>query len=160
MMPPPPVPDGRGMLFLMAGECALTAFIMAALIVVMCMLARRRMPWGPAAVQVMLLLVLLPGVGGALCLPRLLGAGGAGSMWPVLQGMLLCPLVTVLPLRTLLRVPASVSRTAWGLGAGTWMRVRMLWLPLLGPSLVLSACAGLGMGMLAAMVDAGAGVGT
>ncbi|PYD59581.1 hypothetical protein CFR73_11060 [Novacetimonas maltaceti] len=148
------------MLFLMAGECALTAFAMAALIVVVCMLARRRMPWGPAAVQAMLLLLLLPGVGGALCLPRLSGSAIGAGAWPVLQGMLLCPLVTVLPLRSLLRVPASISRTAWGLGAGTWMRARLLWLPLLGPSLVLSACAGLGMGVLAAMADVGPGVGT
>ena len=159
MMPRASVPDGGAMLLADAAECDMTAFVMAVMVVGAGRVVRRRMPWGPAVVQVLLLLVLLPGVAGALCLPRLAGHGDA-ALWPVLQGVFVCPLVTVLPLRALMRVPASVSRTAWGLGAGTWMRARMLWLPLLGPSLVLSACAGLGMGMLAAMADTGPALGT
>ncbi|MCJ8354785.1 hypothetical protein [Novacetimonas hansenii] len=155
------VRGGGGMMLLPdMAECAMTAFIMAVVVMGACMFMRRRMPWGPAVVQVLLLLVLVPGMAGVLWLPHWGGAAGNVALWPVLQGVFVCPLVTVLPLRALMRVPASVSRTAWGLGAGPWMRARLLWLPLLGPSLVLSACAGLGMGVLAAMVDMGATLGT
>lgn len=145
-------------LILDAAVCALTAFLLMVLIVGTCMMARYRMAWISAGMRGVLLALLLPGVAGAAYLPLFM-PHAEGVVLSMLQGLLLCPLVTLFPLWALERLPANVSRTAWGLGAGPWMQVRMLWLPLLGPALMLSACAGVVTSLMAAMADLGRGMG-
>ncbi|RFP03065.1 hypothetical protein BGC31_15465 [Komagataeibacter xylinus] len=78
----------------------------------------------------LLLCLLLPGLALAVWWPHL--AHGAGVARCIGQGLCLAPAAMWPLLRVLDRIPPGLSRTASGLGADAKMRLRLLWLPLLG----------------------------
>nr|WP_246379457.1 hypothetical protein [Gluconacetobacter johannae] len=106
-----------------------------------------------AACRVLAVSLAIPGCALALLLPRLAGGDG-GVPRAVLQGLCLVPLALLPPLGAVCRLPAGLSRTAEGLGAGRGTRARMLWLPLLGPSGLAALLLAAGGSVLVALVDA------
>ncbi|MEN3167842.1 hypothetical protein [Gluconobacter sp. OJB] len=100
------------------GACALIALLMRVL---------------PASVLRRLgLILLLPGPGLALALASLHSAPG----W--LEGLLIAPAVAFPIGATLLTLPPGTTRAAIGLGADLPTRLRLIWFPLLLPSVFLS----------------------
>jgi hypothetical protein len=85
-----------------------------------------------SAGRVATLVLAIPGGMAAVMLPGLVP--GDPALRAVLQGLCLVPLVLLAPLRALDRLPAGLTRTAVGLGAGPGARMRGLWMPLLGPA--------------------------
>lgn len=83
------------------------------------------------------LALAIPGWMGAVMLSGPWRDGGAGPV--VMQAVCLVPLVLLPLLRALDRLPPGLTRTAAGLGAGRLVRLRGLWLPLLGPSALAAA---------------------
>ncbi len=84
------------------------------------------------------LLLLLPGAAAALLLPGTLCGpfGRVGAlMWRV---ALAAPVILLPPLLAVTRLQRHQARAAAGLGAGRLDRLRWLWLPQLGPSLLAS----------------------
>ncbi|OUI80153.1 hypothetical protein HK22_06930 [Gluconobacter sp. DsW_056] len=100
------------------GACALIALLMRVL---------------PAPVLRRLgLILLLPGPGLALALASLHSAPG----W--LEGLLIAPAAVFPTGATLLTLPPGTTRAAIGLGADLPTRLRLIWFPLLLPSVFLS----------------------
>ena len=86
----------------------------------------------------LLLPLLLPGAVAALLLPSL-PCGLLGRAEPPLWRIALAAPVILLPLLlALTRLQRHQARAAAGLGAGWLDRLRWLWLPQLGPSLLAS----------------------
>ncbi|GAA4475296.1 hypothetical protein [Gluconacetobacter asukensis] len=85
-----------------------------------------------SAAQVCALALAIPGWMGAVALSGPWRDGGAEPV--VTQAVCLVPLVLLPLLRALDRLPPGLARTAAGLGAGRVVRLRGLWLPLLGPA--------------------------
>ncbi|MCE2565239.1 hypothetical protein [Komagataeibacter sp. FNDCF1] len=149
-----PVLTGRpaGLLAL-DGACTGLGLVLACLLVLwMEVMLRGAWPQWCVVLRGLMLACALPGLGLAVWWPTMLrGAGGAGCM---VQGMLLAPAAMWLLLRVLQRIPPGLSRTAGGLGADAWTRLRLLWLPLLGGPLAAGAACCAGMVMLCAMAAA------
>ena len=124
------------------GACTVLGLVLASLLVLWVHAMLRSMWPGQCVVlRGVLLACLLPGLVLAVWLPGIVkGTSVAGC---VMQGVLLAPLAMWPLLGVLRRVPATLSRTASGLGADTQARLRLLWLPLLGGPLagVVACCA-------------------
>lgn len=85
------------------------------------------------------LLLLLPTLGTAFMLPAFHKAIISGSYLPFWQGVLLATAI-VFPIgNAVLRRPSDLTRAAIGLGADTTARLRLIWLPLLLPSILFSS---------------------
>ncbi|MBB2206265.1 hypothetical protein [Gluconacetobacter takamatsuzukensis] len=97
----------------------------------------------------------------ALALPGWMGAVALSGPWredgvePVVtQAVCLVPLVLLPLLRALDRLPPGLARTAAGLGAGRAVRVRGLWVPLLGPAALAAAGLALAGAVMVGVLDA------
>ncbi|GBR69081.1 hypothetical protein [Gluconobacter kanchanaburiensis] len=93
------------------------------------------------------LILLLPGPGLALAL----ASTHYGPRW--LEGVLIAPAVIFPTAATLLTLPPGTTRAAIGLGANLQMRLRLIWLPLLMPSLFLSLALATVFSVACALVD-------
>lgn len=110
----------------------------ATLIFLVCLALRGlRIARALIAARIMASMLLIPSVMVAAS-PSLLPDGMITGA--LLRGACLVPMIVLLPLRALSALPRDMTRTARGLGAGQAARLRMLWLPLLGPA-VLAAMA-------------------
>ncbi|MFW7268689.1 hypothetical protein ACMAUO_12050 [Gluconacetobacter sp. Hr-1-5] len=97
------------------------------------------------------LALAIPGWMGAVMLSGPWRDGGAGPV--AVQAACLVPLVLLPLLRALDRLPPGLARTAAGLGAGRAVRLRGLWLPLLGPAALVAAVLAVAGAVLVGVLD-------
>ncbi|WP_215761425.1 hypothetical protein [Acetobacter sp. P1H12_c] len=122
---------------------ALTGLCLAALVLTATLATRQG-----ARLYTLLLLVLLPATGLALALPFLLHSSTPTLLLSFFQGVLIGPALSLVPLGHLKDAPPTWRRTAQELGATPFLRLRLLWLPLLGRSLAGSLCLAFALSVL------------
>ncbi|MCI1438032.1 MAG: hypothetical protein LKI03_08780 [Acetobacter indonesiensis] len=89
--------------------------------------------------HLLLTLTVLPATILALCLPFIATPFHANRLLlSCMQGVLIGPAISLWPLTHLKSAPSVWTQTAQELGANRAARFRLLWLPLLGPSLTVS----------------------
>ncbi|GAN87994.1 hypothetical protein LU298_13940 [Komagataeibacter intermedius] len=136
------------------GACiALGLVVACGLVLAVHVVLYRAWPAWCVLLRGMMLSLVLPGLGLALWWPRL--AHGGSMAGCVMQGLCIAPAAMWPLLRVLDRIPPGLSRTASGLGADAKMRLRLLWLPLLGLPVAGVAAFSLGMIVLCAMTAVG-----
>lgn len=86
----------------------------------------------------LLLLGLLPGTAASILLPSLLLRPPLPAGLLLWRAALALPIIMLPVLLALTRLQRHQSRAAVGLGAGRLDRLRWLWLPQLGPGIILS----------------------
>ena len=86
----------------------------------------------------LLLLGLLPGTAASILLPSLLLRPPPPAGLLLWRAALALPIIMLPVLLALTRLQRHQSRAAVGLGAGRLDRLRWLWLPQLGPGIILS----------------------